>query len=123
MLDAVEQVQGIFLITADHGNAEDMVKRNLKTGAPIKNKKGETEVLTSHTCNPVRFRTSHHNGFFCIDNTIIYSYAYLVLWSKVDTPKITPCQKSSSSFCLHLQNQYVCMLKKRFWNIYLPKKL
>lgn len=56
MLDAVEQVKGIFLITADHGNAEDMVKRNLKSGAPVKNKKGETEVLTSHTCNPVSAR-------------------------------------------------------------------
>lgn len=67
MLDAVEQVKGIFLITADHGNAEDMVKRNLKTGAPVKNKKGETEVLTSHTCNPVSSRTSSsrfHNSLF-----------------------------------------------------------
>lgn len=53
MLDAVEEVKGIFLITADHGNAEDMVKRNAKTGEPILNSAGEPEVLTSHTCNPV----------------------------------------------------------------------
>ncbi|NDW60450.1 2,3-bisphosphoglycerate-independent phosphoglycerate mutase, partial [Yangia sp. PrR004] len=26
ILDAVEQVGGIYLVTADHGNAEDMVK-------------------------------------------------------------------------------------------------
>jgi bisphosphoglycerate-independent phosphoglycerate mutase (AlkP superfamily) len=53
MLDAVEVVGGIFLITADHGNGEDMVKRNLKTGAPILDKGGKLQVLTSHTCNPV----------------------------------------------------------------------
>ncbi len=53
MLDAVEVVGGIFLITADHGNGEDMVKRNLKTGAPILDKGGKFQVLTSHTCNPV----------------------------------------------------------------------
>ena len=58
MLDAVEEVKGIFLITADHGNAEDMVKRNLKTGKPELNKEGKTEVLTSHTCNPVSTPTS-----------------------------------------------------------------
>lgn len=54
MLDAVEQVNGMFIITADHGNGEDMVKRNLKTGAPILDKEGKVQVLTSHTCNPVR---------------------------------------------------------------------
>ena len=54
MLDAVEQVNGMFLITADHGNGEDMVKRNLTTGAPILDKEGKVQVLTSHTCNPVR---------------------------------------------------------------------
>jgi 2,3-bisphosphoglycerate-independent phosphoglycerate mutase len=53
MLDAVEVVGGIFLITADHGNGEDMVKRNLKTGSPILDKGGKFQVLTSHTCNPV----------------------------------------------------------------------
>ncbi|KAC9547202.1 hypothetical protein E3N88_45653 [Mikania micrantha] len=30
IIDAVEQVGGIFVVTADHGNAEDMVKRNKK---------------------------------------------------------------------------------------------
>lgn len=54
MLDAVEQVKGMFLITADHGNGEDMVKRNLKTSAPILDKEGKVQVLTSHTSNPVR---------------------------------------------------------------------
>lgn len=53
MLEATEEVGGIFMITADHGNAEDMVKRNAKTGAPVKDKEGKYQILTSHTCAPV----------------------------------------------------------------------
>nr|KAJ0198555.1 hypothetical protein LSAT_V11C700365130 [Lactuca sativa] len=30
ILDAVDQVGGIFVVTVDHGNAEDMVKMNKK---------------------------------------------------------------------------------------------
>lgn len=53
MLDATEEVGGIFMITADHGNAEDMVKRNAKTGAPLTDKQGNHQILTAHTCAPV----------------------------------------------------------------------
>lgn len=52
ILDAIENVGGIYLVTADHGNAEDMVKRS-KTGQPAKDKEGKIQILTSHTCNPV----------------------------------------------------------------------
>jgi bisphosphoglycerate-independent phosphoglycerate mutase (AlkP superfamily) len=54
MLDATEKVGGIFLITSDHGNVEDMVKRDPKTGQPLKDKNGNYQILTSHTCSPVR---------------------------------------------------------------------
>nr|GEY49232.1 2,3-bisphosphoglycerate-independent phosphoglycerate mutase [Tanacetum cinerariifolium] len=47
ILYAVEQIGGIYVVTADHGNAEDMVKRN-KKGEPIL-KDGEVQILTSHT--------------------------------------------------------------------------
>eukprot|EP00850_Spirogloea_muscicola_P014523 SM000105S13868 [mRNA] locus=s105:140737:143913:- [translate_table: standard] len=53
ILDAVEEVGGIFLLTADHGNAEDMVKRHPKTGEPLKDKAGKLQILTAHTCAPV----------------------------------------------------------------------
>lgn len=53
VLDAVEQTGGMFLLTADHGNAEDMVKRNTKTGEPLKGKDGSVQILTSHTCSPI----------------------------------------------------------------------
>ncbi|CAM6093083.1 unnamed protein product [Calypogeia fissa] len=53
ILDAVEQVGGMYLVTADHGNAEDMVKRHPKTHAPLKDKNGQLQILTSHTVHPV----------------------------------------------------------------------
>ncbi|KAK4742532.1 hypothetical protein SAY87_000533 [Trapa incisa] len=52
ILDAIEQVGGIFVVTADHGNAEDMVKRN-KSGQPLLDKNGNIQILTSHTLEPV----------------------------------------------------------------------
>lgn len=74
IIDAIEQVGGIYLITADHGNAEDMVKRN-KAGQPLLDKDGNIQILTSHTLQPVpiaiggpglgqgvRFRSDVPNG-------------------------------------------------------------
>ncbi|XP_071904383.1 2,3-bisphosphoglycerate-independent phosphoglycerate mutase [Coffea arabica] len=52
ILDAIEQVGGIYVVTADHGNAEDMVKRN-KKGEPLLDKNGNVQILTSHTLEPV----------------------------------------------------------------------
>ncbi|KAL6902021.1 hypothetical protein ACP4OV_004897 [Aristida adscensionis] len=52
ILDAIEQVGGIFVVTADHGNAEDMAKRD-KSGKPLLDKDGKVQTLTSHTLNPV----------------------------------------------------------------------
>ena len=56
ILDAIEQVGGIYVVTADHGNAEDMVKRN-KKGEPLLDKDGNVQILTSHTLQPVSKRT------------------------------------------------------------------
>lgn len=52
LLDAVEEVGGTWLVTADHGNAEDMVQRDKKTKQPLK-EDGKPRPLTSHTLNPV----------------------------------------------------------------------
>ncbi|KAK1285108.1 hypothetical protein QJS10_CPB20g00026 [Acorus calamus] len=52
IIDAIEQVGGIFVVTADHGNAEDMVKRD-KKGQPQLDKTGNIQILTSHTLQPV----------------------------------------------------------------------
>lgn len=52
ILDAIEQVGRIYVVTADHGNAEDMVKRD-KKGEPLIGKDGKVQIQTSHTLQPV----------------------------------------------------------------------
>lgn len=52
LLDAVDEVGGRFLVTADHGNAEIMTQRD-KTGKPLKDEQGGPLPLTSHTLSPV----------------------------------------------------------------------
>ncbi|KAK1271751.1 2,3-bisphosphoglycerate-independent phosphoglycerate mutase [Acorus gramineus] len=52
IIEAIEQVGGIYVVTADHGNAEDMVKRD-KKGQPLLDKAGNIQILTSHTLQPV----------------------------------------------------------------------
>ncbi|CAH1413252.1 unnamed protein product [Lactuca virosa] len=52
ILDVVDQVGGIFVVTVDHGNVEDMVKMN-KKGEHVLDKEGNVQILTSHTLQPV----------------------------------------------------------------------
>jgi hypothetical protein len=52
LIDAVEQMGGIYLITADHGNCDDMAQRK-KTGEPLRDETGRVAPLTSHTLAPV----------------------------------------------------------------------
>ena len=71
IIDAIEQVGGIYVVTADHGNAEDMVKRD-KKGQPALDKAGKLQVLTSHTLQPVSNSsadTSFHQIFFFLATT------------------------------------------------------
>ena len=53
LLDPVDELGGMYLVTADHGNADDMVQRN-KKGGVIMAEDGTTPLpLTSHTLAPV----------------------------------------------------------------------
>jgi 2,3-bisphosphoglycerate-independent phosphoglycerate mutase len=52
LLSAVDAANGRWLVTSDHGNADDMVQRD-KKGNPIKNADGRPIPLTSHTLAPV----------------------------------------------------------------------
>lgn len=52
LIKVVDEVEGVFLVTADHGNCDDMVQRD-KKGEPLRNEKGEPVPLTSHTLAPV----------------------------------------------------------------------
>ena len=54
ILDVVDQLKGVALITADHGNADEMYELD-KAGNPKTNKDGSYKAKTSHTLNPVPF--------------------------------------------------------------------
>jgi 2,3-bisphosphoglycerate-independent phosphoglycerate mutase len=54
MLGAVEAAGGAFIVTADHGNADDMAQRD-KKGQPLRDANGKVLARTSHTLAPVPF--------------------------------------------------------------------
>ena len=54
ILDVVDRLKGVALITADHGNADEMYELD-KKGMPKQNKDGSYKAKTSHTLNPVPF--------------------------------------------------------------------
>ncbi|MEI7832134.1 MAG: 2,3-bisphosphoglycerate-independent phosphoglycerate mutase [bacterium] len=54
MLPAIQEMGGILVISADHGNADDMYEHNKKTGATtVDPDSGKIKVKTSHSLNPV----------------------------------------------------------------------
>jgi len=53
ILPVIDSVKGVALITADHGNADEMYEIDKKTGEPKRSKSGEAKAKTSHTLNPV----------------------------------------------------------------------
>lgn len=55
IIEAVRGVQGILVVSADHGNADDMYERE-KDGSPKRDAKtGRIKPRTSHSLNPVPF--------------------------------------------------------------------
>ena len=54
ILEVVDKLHGVALITADHGNADEMYELD-KKGNPKQNKDGSYKAKTSHTLNPVPF--------------------------------------------------------------------
>jgi 2,3-bisphosphoglycerate-independent phosphoglycerate mutase len=54
LLNAVKAARGILVVSADHGNADDMFERNKKTGEPLVDPDtGKLKARTSHSLNPV----------------------------------------------------------------------
>ncbi len=53
ILPVVDALGGVALITADHGNADEMYEMDKKTGMPKADKNGHFKAKTSHTLNPV----------------------------------------------------------------------
>ncbi|MBK7955150.1 MAG: 2,3-bisphosphoglycerate-independent phosphoglycerate mutase [Candidatus Accumulibacter sp.] len=55
ILPVVKALGGVALITADHGNADEMYEIDKKTKQPAQNADGSFKAKTSHTLNPVPF--------------------------------------------------------------------
>ena len=53
ILPVVDELGGVAIITADHGNADEMFEMDKKTGLPKVGKDGKMKAKTSHTLNPV----------------------------------------------------------------------
>ncbi len=53
ILELIDKVGGVAIITADHGNADEMYELDKKTKAPKEDKNGNFKSKTSHTLNPV----------------------------------------------------------------------
>lgn len=50
---AVEKVGGVMIVSADHGNSDDMFARDKKTGEVKYKENGKPQAKTSHSLNPV----------------------------------------------------------------------
>ncbi len=54
VMRAVREAGGILVVSADHGNADDMYERDRKTGEPVMDPAtGEPKPRTAHSLNPV----------------------------------------------------------------------
>ena len=54
LLEAVKKANGILIVTADHGNADDMFQRNKKSGeVTFDEQTGKPNPKTAHSLNPV----------------------------------------------------------------------
>jgi 2,3-bisphosphoglycerate-independent phosphoglycerate mutase len=55
LLPAVRALGGALVVTADHGNADEMFERDKKKGTLLLRPDGSPKAKTSHTLNPVPF--------------------------------------------------------------------
>lgn len=63
--EAVEKAGGVLILTADHGNADDMYEHNKKSGE-VSMEDGKPKAKTSHSLNPVPciiFDPSYNNEY------------------------------------------------------------
>lgn len=55
LLPVIAKLEGAMIVTADHGNADDMFERDKKSGQAKRNADGRIAAKTSHTLNRVPF--------------------------------------------------------------------
>jgi 2,3-bisphosphoglycerate-independent phosphoglycerate mutase len=65
LVSVVDELGGSVIITSDHGNCEQEIEVDKKTGKPVMGPGGKYKPLTSHTLNPVPFiiHTNDKNHF------------------------------------------------------------
>ncbi len=61
LINAVRLARGVLVVTADHGNADQMWQRD-KAGRPVCEPNGAPIPMTSHTLNPVPFAVVDSRG-------------------------------------------------------------
>jgi 2,3-bisphosphoglycerate-independent phosphoglycerate mutase len=87
LMRAVRDVGGILVVTADHGNSDDMYEHDRKTGATKRDAEtGEPVSKTSHSLNPVPLH--------------IYDPAGGGRWERAEVPK--PGITNLTATCLTL---------------------
>ncbi len=69
LLKVIDEMNGMAIITADHGNADEMFELDKKTGKALYAKDGRVKAKTSHTLNPVPciFYDKKRLGAYAID--------------------------------------------------------
>jgi len=55
LVSLIDELGGTIILTADHGNCEQMIAIDKKTDTPIMGPGGKYKPMTSHTLNPVPF--------------------------------------------------------------------
>ncbi|GAB4221546.1 MAG: 2,3-bisphosphoglycerate-independent phosphoglycerate mutase [Spirochaetales bacterium] len=53
LIKAVEEAGGILIVSADHGNSDDMYEHDKKTGEVVRKPDGTPKAKTAHSLNPV----------------------------------------------------------------------
>ncbi len=67
LMEATRKAGGILIVTADHGNAEEMFEVDKKTKTPKLYPDGKIRAKTAHTLNPVWFIVYDPTGNDCIE--------------------------------------------------------
>ena len=70
ILKVVDEMGGIAIITADHGNADEMYEIDKKSGEPKYSSDGVPKAKTSHTLNPVPcyiYDNFYRDNYECIE--------------------------------------------------------
>lgn len=70
ILKVVDEVGGVAIITADHGNADEMYEIDKKSGEPKYSADGVPKAKTSHTLNPVPcyiYDNFYRDNYECVE--------------------------------------------------------